>query len=30
VFSGFTPPEIVNIANVWGTLTATTVTNTQS
>jgi hypothetical protein len=30
VFSGRTAPEVVNLTDSWGTLTATTVTNTQS
>ena len=30
LFSGYTPPEVVNLTNTWGTPTATTVTNTQS
>jgi len=30
MYAGYTPPEVVNLTNTWGTPTATTVTNTQS
>lgn len=30
VYAGYTPPETTNLANVWGTPSSSTVTNTQS